>query len=67
MLDFPRWKVLLIWAVLLFGMLCAVPTFVPERTLAPLPGFLKPRVSLGLDLAGGSHLLLEARPEDIAK
>jgi len=67
MLDFPRWKVLLIWAVLLFGMLCAVPSFVPERYLEPLPAFLKPRVSLGLDLAGGSHLLLEARPEDIAK
>lgn len=67
MLDFPRWKVLLIWAVLLFGMLCAVPSFVPEKVLEPLPPVLKPRISLGLDLAGGSHLLLEARPEDIAK
>ena len=26
-----------------------------------------PRVNLGLDLAGGSHLLLEANPEDVAQ
>ncbi|HEX7822293.1 MAG TPA: protein translocase subunit SecD [Sphingobium sp.] len=67
MLDFPRWKVSLIWAVLIFGMLCAIPSFVPERLLAPLPGFLKPRVNLGLDLSGGSHLLLEANPAEVAK
>ncbi|MET0240809.1 MAG: protein translocase subunit SecD [Sphingobium sp.] len=67
MLDFPRWKVLLIWAVLLFGVLCAVPSFLPERVLQPLPGFLKPRVNLGLDLSGGSHLLLEAAPAEVAK
>ncbi|MFT3968039.1 MAG: protein translocase subunit SecD [Sphingobium sp.] len=67
MLDFPRWKVLLIWASLAFGIVCAVPSFLPERTLAPLPGFLKPRVNLGLDLSGGSHLLLEASPEEVAK
>ncbi|HEX7874611.1 MAG TPA: protein translocase subunit SecD [Sphingobium sp.] len=67
MLDFPRWKVTLIWATLIFGMLCAVPSFVPERLLTPLPGFLKPRVNLGLDLSGGSHLLLEASPDEVAK
>jgi preprotein translocase subunit SecD len=62
MLEFPRWKKLLIWLVLGFGVLCAVPSFVPETVLKPLPGFLKPRVNLGLDLSGGSHLLLEANP-----
>jgi preprotein translocase subunit SecD len=67
MLDFPRWKVLAIWGVLVFGMLCAIPSFIPERVLQPLPGFLKPRVNLGLDLSGGSHLLLEASPAEVAK
>jgi preprotein translocase subunit SecD len=67
MLEFPRWKKLLIWLVLGFGVLCAVPSFVPETALQPLPGFLKPRVNLGLDLSGGSHLLLEANPAEVAK
>ena len=67
MLNFPRWKVLLIWAIVLFGVLCSVPSFIPERTLAPLPGILKPRVNLGLDLAGGSHLLLEASADEVAR
>ncbi|AHE54471.1 protein translocase subunit SecD [Sphingomonas sanxanigenens] len=67
MLIFPRWKKLLIWAIIVFGVLCAVPSFLPERVLQPLPGFLKPRISLGLDLAGGSHLLLEANADEVAK
>lgn len=67
MLNFPRWKVLLIWGVVIFGVLCSVPSFLPERVLQPLPGFLKPRISLGLDLAGGSHLLLEASSDEVAK
>lgn len=67
MLDFPPWKKSLIWLVLALGVLCAVPSFVPEGALKPLPGWLKPRVNLGLDLSGGSHLLLEASPDEIAK
>ena len=67
MLDFPRWK---IWATaisLIVGVLLAVPNFIPEETTKGWPGFATQRVSLGLDLAGGSHLLLEARTEDVAR
>ncbi len=58
MLDFPRWKVLSILGVLLALMALAVPSFFPESQTKNWP--VHPRVNLGLDLAGGSYLLLEA-------
>lgn len=67
MLDFPRWKVWLVSLALLAGLVFAIPTFLSERTFSSLPGFLQTRVNLGLDLSGGSHILLEADPSDIAK
>ncbi|MDB5710271.1 MAG: protein-export rane protein SecD [Sphingomonas bacterium] len=58
MLDFPRSKIIAIVGVLVALMLLAVPSFFPERITNSWPAH--PRVSLGLDLAGGSRLLLEA-------
>jgi preprotein translocase subunit SecD len=58
MLDFPRWKV---WSIIGFlAALCAlaIPSFLPESTVKNWP--IHPRINLGLDLAGGSYLLLEA-------
>ncbi|MDF0541449.1 protein translocase subunit SecD [Sphingobium sp. H39-3-25] len=66
MLSFPRWKVLLIILPLLLGVLCAVPSFLPDSVVTKLPSSLQTRVNLGLDLSGGSHLLLEASPDEIA-
>ncbi|HEX4695461.1 protein translocase subunit SecD [Sphingomonas sp.] len=63
MLDFPRWKV---WSISVFLIvLCAlaVPSFLPERITAGWP--VHPRINLGLDLAGGSYLLLEANTDDL--
>jgi len=67
MLDFPRWKILWIWFVLGLGVVLAVPSLMPETTAKAigLGGF--PRINLGLDLSGGSHLLLEADTADLAK
>ncbi|MEO7503721.1 MAG: protein translocase subunit SecD, partial [Sphingomicrobium sp.] len=66
MLDFPRWKVWSIFLVIAIGILLAVPSLVPQKD--KLPAFLpKSRISLGLDLAGGSHLLLEADTRDATK
>ena len=64
MLDFPRWKVAWIWLVL--GVLCAlaVPSLIPERFTAGWP-VKAPRINLGLDLAGGSYLLLEADTNEV--
>lgn len=67
MLNFSRWAIAAILLPLLIGILCAVPTFLPETTVAKLPHVLQTRVNLGLDLAGGSHLLLEASTQDVAK
>lgn len=67
MLTFPRWKIIGIILPLLLGVLCAIPTFVPESATRGLPAALQPRVNLGLDLSGGSHLLLEASTADVAR
>jgi preprotein translocase subunit SecD len=58
MLDFPRSKIIAIVGVLVALMLLAVPSFFPERITNSWPAH--PRISLGLDLNGGSRLLLEA-------
>ncbi|MGE4323004.1 MAG: protein translocase subunit SecD [Sphingobium sp.] len=67
MLHFTRWSVAAILLPLLIGILCAIPSFLPEATVAKLPGFMQTRVNLGLDLSGGSHLLLEASTQDVAR
>jgi preprotein translocase subunit SecD len=67
MLDFPRWKVWLVILTLVVGCVYAVPSFLPDRAVARLPGFLQARVNLGLDLSGGSHILLEASTQDVAQ
>jgi len=66
MLDFPRWKVTSIIALLVALMLLAVPSFLPERITNAWGAFPHPRINLGLDLAGGSYLLLEADTADVA-
>jgi SecD/SecF fusion protein len=50
-----------IYAVtILFGILTALPNLLTPAQLARLPNFLpKQQVTLGLDLRGGSHLVLE--------
>jgi preprotein translocase subunit SecD len=65
MLDFPRWKVWATWITIVVLCLCAVPSFLPGSVRDQLPGWAKPTVNLGLDLAGGSYILLEAQPEDV--
>ena len=68
MLDFPKWKIWGILLVLAVGVILAVPNFFPESAVAKWPaGLPRDRVNLGLDLRGGSHILLEAEPADVAK
>jgi preprotein translocase subunit SecD len=66
-LDFPRWKVLWIWFVLALGVALAIPSLMPVATATQLGLGRVPRINLGLDLSGGSHLLLEADTDDLAK
>jgi preprotein translocase subunit SecD len=66
MLDFPRWKVGSIIGLLAALCLLAVPSFFPESTTSKWGAIPHPRINLGLDLAGGSYLLLEADTADLA-
>src|SRR5712692_5924612 len=60
MLYFANWKVLLICAVCAFGVIASIPNLFSATQLAHLPRFIPHRqVALGLDLRGGSYLLLE--------
>jgi preprotein translocase subunit SecD len=65
MLDFPRWKVWTVIATIVICCLLAVPSFIPEKSRAGWPEWV-PTINLGLDLAGGSYLLLEADTKDVA-
>ncbi len=65
MLDFPRWKQIAIALALIVGVFLSLPTVVPGSWSRALPAMLAPKVNLGLDLAGGSHLMLEADIADV--
>ena len=68
MLDFPRWRVWSISLVILAGILFAIPSMLPSELKARYPKWLpSATINLGLDLAGGSQLLLEADTADAAK
>lgn len=68
MLDFPRWKMWATTLACLFGIALAIPSFFPESVVAKWPSFVpRSQINLGLDLAGGSHLLLEGDTSDVAK
>ncbi len=66
MLDFPRWKKVSLWLIAAIAMLAAVPSLLSFTTLRWPDGVYKPMVNLGLDLAGGSHILLEANEQQVA-
>lgn len=69
MLEFPRWKVWLVSLVVAIGVLLSIPSLIAGTPLGKdWPSWLPQyRISLGLDLAGGSHLLLEADAADAQK
>jgi SecD/SecF fusion protein len=55
-----RWVLAAYLAVILFGLLAALPNFLSASQRASLPRWLPNQpVTLGLDLRGGSHLVLE--------
>ena len=63
-----RWVLAAYLAVIIFGLLAALPNFLSPSQLASLPGWLpKQPVTLGLDLRGGSHLVLETDTKALLK
>src|SRR3984893_18505993 len=67
MLYFTLWKALAIILGALVVWLCAVPNFFPEQTVKGWPTWAQRRLVLGLDLQGGSYLLLEVDSNYIKK
>ncbi|RAU22631.1 protein translocase subunit SecD [Paramagnetospirillum kuznetsovii] len=58
MSHFPKWKIALVVFTSLLGITFAAPNLLSREQSDRLPSWLQP-VSLGLDLQGGSYLLLE--------
>src|SRR5580698_1582801 len=67
MLYFTRWKALAVIATALLVCLCAVPNFFAEATVKTWPKWAQRRLVLGLDLQGGSHILLEVDSNSVKK
>jgi preprotein translocase subunit SecD len=60
MMSISRWKVIAVVLAAVVGLLFSLPNMIPAQTLAGLPGWVpQKRLNLGLDLQGGSYLLLE--------
>src|SRR5579872_2486982 len=69
MLEFPRWKVWSVSIVVAIGILLSLPSLMSWTPYAGnWPAWLpQDKISFGLDLAGGSHLLYEADAADAQK
>ncbi|RFC67347.1 MULTISPECIES: protein translocase subunit SecDF [Mesorhizobium] len=68
MLYFSRWKTFSIWAVVLLGVIFTLPNLFSQSTLDSLPGWVpKQPMTLGLDLQGGSHILLAVDQNDLIR
>jgi protein-export membrane protein SecD len=60
MLHFERWKIVLIAIVTLAGVVFTAPNFLPTAMVEGFPSFVPHKqINLGLDLRGGSYLLLQ--------
>jgi preprotein translocase subunit SecD len=67
MLYISPMKAAAILATAIFVCLAAVPNFFPDSLLQRLPGWAQRHVVLGLDLQGGSHILLEVDANDVRR
>jgi preprotein translocase subunit SecD len=69
MLEFPRWKVWLVSLVVAIGVFFSIPSLIAGTPLnGKWPSWAPhAKINLGLDLAGGSHLLYEADARDALK
>ena len=61
-----RWLVALYSVIIVLGFLVALPNVLPQSTLSKIPNWLPhSQVPLGLDLRGGSYLVLEVDEKDL--
>jgi preprotein translocase subunit SecD len=67
MLFFTRWKATAILFTALVVCLCALPNFFSDSVIRHWPSWAQRHIVLGLDLQGGSHLLLEVDAAAVRK
>lgn len=72
MINIARWKIILVLIVIAFGVLYAAPNVMGGKARDfvsnNLPGIVPHQtINLGLDLQGGSHLLLQVELKNIIK
>jgi preprotein translocase subunit SecD len=67
MLYFTRWKMLAILCTVAVVCLFAVPNFLPGKMVDSWPKWAQRHIVLGLDLQGGSHILLEVDTNTVRK
>src|ERR1700743_848973 len=66
MMTLSRWKVILVTLAVLFGVVFTLPNMLPQSVLDSLPSWApKQKLNLGLDLQGGSYLLLEVGTQSL--
>jgi len=67
-LQIPTWSRIVTAIILIGGLLIALPNALPASFIARMPAWLPTSsVSLGLDLQGGSYLLLEVELDQVQK
>lgn len=68
MLQFQRWKLILVFGVVVAGILFALPNLFSASTMARVPAWLPHKqVNLGLDLQGGAHLLYQLDEKEMVQ
>jgi protein-export membrane protein SecD len=66
MLHFQKWKLILVFGIVLAGFIFALPNLIPASTLQGLPSWVPHKqVNLGLDLQGGAHLLYQIDEKEL--
>ena len=61
MKNYPKWKSILVLSVVFLAIIFSIPSFIYQQN--PKNWFFENKINLGLDLQGGSYLLLEVESE----
>lgn len=68
MLNFSKWKVIFVLLMCFSSIFFVIPNFYGKSEITAMPKFFpKKQFNLGLDLQGGSHLLLEVGVNDVLR
>ena len=65
MKNYPLWKTFIVFLIIVLGIVFAIPSIIYKEDTGNW--FLENKINLGLDLQGGSYLLLEVESEILFK